>query len=273
MNDTDLQRALKAIGYYKGGIDGALGPQSMPAIGDLLGINKVGYHRWGKARQILAAKQMVCRLAGLEVGIVDGLMGPSTRYAFEVYEARQIGTGKTVEVTTWRDDDLAKRDEIEKLNLVPTTWPKQSGVSAFYGKVGENQAMLDLPYPMRLAWDKKVSVTRVSLHEKVVRSAERVMLRVADAYTPEQRKLLGLDLHGGTLNVRKMRGGNAWSMHSWGIAWDFDPERNQLKWNASQARLAKADCALFWRLWAEEGWLSLGQARDYDWMHVQAARL
>ena len=36
MNDTDLQRALKAIGYYKGGIDGALGPQSMRAIADLL---------------------------------------------------------------------------------------------------------------------------------------------------------------------------------------------------------------------------------------------
>ena len=25
--------------------------------------------------------------------------------------------------------------------------------------------------------------------------------------------------------------------------------------------------------WEEEGWISLGRARDFDWMHVQAARL
>lgn len=273
MKDVDLQRALKAVGYYKGNLDGDIGPASLKAIADFLGVHRVGYHSWGNARRILAAKQLVCKTAGIEVGIVDGLLGPSTRFAFEVYEARAIGSSAAVKVETWRDDDLAKRDEIEKINLVPTTWPKQSGVSTHFGKVGENQAMLTLPYPMRLAWDKKVTVTRVSLHEKVIRSAERVMNRVADAYDEKQRKLLGLDLHGGTLNVRKMRGGTAWSMHSWGIAWDFDPERNQLKWTRAMARLAKADCVTFWRLWAEEGWLSLGQARDYDWMHVQAARL
>lgn len=273
MKDLDLQRALKSVGYYKGQLDGKLGPQSHKAIADYLGTNRVGYHKWGEARRILAAKQLVCKLAGIEVGIVDGLMGPSTRYAFEIWDARAINAIEAAKVTTWRDDDLAKRDEIEKINLVGTQWPKQSGVSQFFGKVGENQAMLDLPFPMRLAWDKKVTVTRVSLHEKVVRSAERVMDRVADAYDDKQRKLLGLDLHGGTLNVRKMRGGSAWSMHSWGIAWDFDPERNQLKWTSAKARLAQPDCATFWRLWAEEGWLSLGQARNYDWMHVQAARL
>ena len=74
-------------------------------------------------------------------------------------------------------------------------------------------------------------------------------------------------------HVRKMRGGSSYSMHSWGIAIDFDPERNQLKWGKDRARLAQPDAVEFWRCWEAEGWVALGRARDYDWMHVQAARL
>jgi hypothetical protein len=70
-----------------------------------------------------------------------------------------------------------------------------------------------------------------------------------------------------------MRGGNSYSMHSWGIAIDFDPERNRLNWNSGEARLAKPDCIPFWQAWEAEGWVSLGRTRDFDWMHVQAARL
>ena len=29
----------------------------------------------------------------------------------------------------------------------------------------------------------------------------------------------------------------------------------------------------WWALWEEEGFVSLGRAGDFDWMHVQAARL
>lgn len=96
---------------------------------------------------------------------------------------------------------------------------------------------------------------------------------VAGLYSAQERKTIGLDLFGGSLNVRKMRGGSAYSMHSWGIAIDFDPERNQLKWGKDRARLAQPDAVPFWLEWEREGWLSLGRARDFDHMHVQAARL
>ena len=82
-----------------------------------------------------------------------------------------------------------------------------------------------------------------------------------------------MELFGGSLNVRRMRGGSAWSIHSWGCAIDFDPERNQLRWKKPKAVLSSAECADFWHFWEEEGWVSLGRARNYDWMHVQAARL
>jgi hypothetical protein len=62
-------------------------------------------------------------------------------------------------------------------------------------------------------------------------------------------------------------------MHSWGIAIDFDPMRNQLKWGRDKARLAKPDAKKFWQAWERQGWVSLGRRKNYDWMHVQAAEL
>jgi hypothetical protein len=99
------------------------------------------------------------------------------------------------------------------------------------------------------------------------------MERVANHYTDVQLRDMGLHLFGGSLNVRKMRGGKAYSMHSWGIAIDFDPMRNQLTWGRDRARLAKPDAVDFWKFWEQEGWVSLGRRKNFDHMHVQAAEL
>jgi hypothetical protein len=74
---------------------------------------------------------------------------------------------------------------------------------------------------------------------------------------------------GGCLNVHKMRGGSAWSMHSWGIAFDFDPDRNQLTWKKDRAAFQPSEYANWFELWEEEGAISLGRSPNYDWMHTQ----
>ena len=126
---------------------------------------------------------------------------------------------------------------------------------------------------MYLAWATGTRARKMTLHKKVAPSAERVLQRVSQIYNQKERKELGLDLFAGSLNVRKMRGGSSYSMHSWGIAIDFDSIRNQLSWNKPKARLSHSDAIPFWEAWEAEGWLSLGRARDYDWMHCQASRL
>lgn len=152
-------------------------------------------------------------------------------------------------------------------------WPRQSGCAQFYGRPGTGHALLALPYPMRIAWDKGKTIQKISIHSKCAESAGRVLQRVLDHYGMAKIGELGLDLFGGCFNNRSMRGGSALSMHAYACAIDFDPERNQLKWGRDRARLAKPDCAKFWDFWEAEGWVSLGRARNFDWMHVQAARL
>ena len=84
---------------------------------------------------------------------------------------------------------------------------------------------------------------------------------------------LKLDTFGGCVNVRKMRGGSSWSIHSWGAAVDLNPDNNQLKWGKPQATFSKAEYNDFWKIVQAEGWTSLGKERNFDWMHFQAAYL
>ena len=154
-------------------------------------------------------------------------------------------------------------------------WPKQdySSLTKFFGEPGENQILLPLPFPMRLAWETESIVKRISCNEKVAEPLKRIFTAVLNHYGLEEIKRLRLDLFGGCLNVRKMRGGNAWSTHSWGIAVDIDPDNNQLKWGKDKATLAKAEYEAFWKIVEGEGAISLGRAKNYDWMHFQFASL
>lgn len=155
-------------------------------------------------------------------------------------------------------------------------WPKQDfeSMNAFYGPVGENQTLLVLPYTLKLAWDTNTVIKRITCNAKVAESLYSIFDKTLKVYGEQQIKKLRLDVFGGCLNVRKMRGSTtSWSIHSWGAAVDLDPDRNQLKWNKSKAVFAKKEYEPFWKIVEEEGWVSLGRQKNYDWMHFQAARL
>lgn len=270
IDDRSLQRALAAARLYAGAIDGDVGPATKAAIHALV-VQRRGSAAvagWTAARLRIAAEQAILQDIGFypKSSKVDGLVGPNTRDAWERWQNAQRETAIPAPVGAILAPSTPPPAKA-------TVWPTQGSVPAFYGAVGTGQTKIDLPYPMRLAWDKTVTVKTMTLHTKVAESARRVLGRAREHYGEGGIRELGLDLFGGSLNVRKMRGGSAYSMHSWGIAIDFDPERNQLRQNHTSARLAKPDAVAWWQIWEAEGWLSLGRARDYDWMHVQAARL
>lgn len=250
---------LKKRGLYSGPKPTEITPEFLKAIDAVLSEDKIKSSKWDTERKLIGVEQLVYLDADLEVGPIDGLVGEQTRTARALYKAQQQNTVLPVQLIR----DLPKNKLI---------FPKQNECLKYYGNVGENQTTLKLPYKMKLAWDRSKTVSSLSCHEKVHDSMLRCFERIANSYDSAERAKLGLDLFGGCLNVRKMRGGSSWSMHSWGIAIDFDPDRNQLQWGMDRARLAKPDCETFWKIWEDEGWVSLGRSRNFDWMHVQAAR-
>lgn len=151
-------------------------------------------------------------------------------------------------------------------------WPKECDVCEVFGERGANLVRLELPYPMRLSWKRDSIIRSFAINEKVRDSAARVLRAVHDFYG-DRIPDLGLDLWGGCFNDRPKRNGTSWSMHAWGIAIDFDPDHNPLKYGCDRARFAAPEYEVWWKLWEDEGWVSLGRSCNYDWMHVQAARL
>lgn len=155
-------------------------------------------------------------------------------------------------------------------------WPKQTQkeLTRFYGKIGSGHKMLYFPkgYPMKL-YNGPQTVKRTTVNAKVHDSIDRVLHKVLEHYGAETIDGSGMDLYFGCYNPRRMRGGSRWSTHAWACAIDFDASNNPLKWKKNKARFAKPLYEKWWELWEDEGWVSLGRSRNFDWMHVQAARL
>lgn len=227
---------------------------------------------------------------GFACGAIDGDIGALTIRALTAFQfakgLKQTGSADAETVAALRltssaippavKAELPDRDTPpakESYQPSKIVWPRQAECMSFYGPVGQNQTAIELPFDMVLAWDKGTHIRKMTLHARVAASALKVLQQVGQIYNEQERADLGINLFGGSLNVRKMRGGNSYSMHSWGIAIDFDPERNQLATHRPAARLSHPDAIDFWLAWESQGWLSLGRARDFDWMHIQAARL
>ncbi len=274
INIKTVQTTLAKEGFPPGPPDGLNGPKTRSAVVKYLQMYApyLSWHRWSDARQRVAVMQLHFKSLKIETGIVDGYIGPQTLYALEVWRHIEL-TGKEPEL--WRDGPLDYVPEHLKPTPKPvkSDWPRQRDLTKYYGARGKNQTLLTLPYTMKIAWNKAQLIRKFSIHEKCHDSASRVFGRIASHYSPEERVTHGFDLFGGCLNVRKMRGGSSWSTHAWGIAIDFDPIRNQLRWGRDRAYLANSECEQFWQFWEQEGWLSLGRARGWDFMHIQAARL
>ena len=153
-------------------------------------------------------------------------------------------------------------------------WPTETECPRFYGLKGENQTSIILPYPMILDWETSTTIRTMTCHERVAEPMTQIFRKLLGEYGLPRLRELGIDQFGGCLNVRLKRGSKtAWSIHSWGVAVDLDPDRNQLRETNATARFARPEYLPMWKIIEGEGAVSLGRARNFDWMHFQFARL
>lgn len=215
--------------------------------------------------------QLFLQSAGYKIPKSDGAFGPITERETLKFQAKNgLRPDGVVGEKTWKFVT-----NVSNNTPLSQRWPKQDYTSMvnFYGPVGENQTKLELPYKLKLAWAPSTTLTKITCHQKVTKSLYTIFEKTLKTYGEKEISRLKLDVFGGCLNVRRMRGGSSWSIHSWGAAIDLDPDNNQLKWGKDKASFAKKEYNDFWKIVEIEGWVSLGRERNYDWMHFQAARL
>ncbi len=223
------------------------------------------WRAWDDKRKSVALIQLVAKSCKVDPGTIDGLWGQLTQYAFDsLVHLRDTGEP----LSDWRDD--------EPIDVNPRGWPNQSeaGLTAHYGRSCQvKQVSVRCPWKLRLAWDQGAILDSIRCHEKVAESLATVLDAVHRHYGEAEIKRLRLDQFGGCYNCRQMRGSSRMSTHAWAIAIDWDPDNNQLQWGRDRATLARPEYRDWWAIWEREGWLSLGRVKNYDWMHIQAAKL
>lgn len=266
-----VQAELKAKGLYQDNVDGLAGSNTHIAVDKGLQAQAAllppDWQAANKERKLIFMFQLVCKGKGINTDPIDGYWGPVTEYAYDSLVSL-TDTGSLP--PNWRDE--------EPLDANPHTWPRDRGnqaeMRAFYGQPAHPpMKQVRCPWRLRLAWNTSQVVTTIGVHTKVADSVENVFARVHQHYGDAELKRLRLDLFGGCFAPRPKRGGSTWSTHAWAVAIDWDPARNQLKWGRERASLDDPSYAFWWKAWEEDGWVSLGRSRNFDWMHVQAARL
>lgn len=231
------------------------------------GISMINHH-WKPERKLIALIQFTALSKGIEAGKIDGLIGTQTRFAVEqlIYLEKHHRLPEL-----WRKDADSQRTNTSKLN--PHGFPTYANIRKVYGEPATSLKTVRVPFELKLAWDTSVTVQKITCHKKVAPSLLGVLEDLLEHYGLEELQRLGIDLYGGCFNKRKMRGGSKLSTHSWGAAIDLHPVQNQLRWNHKKALFAKNEYQFLLKAFAAEGWVSLGAAKDYDWMHFQAVKL
>lgn len=130
--------------------------------------------------------------------------------------------------------------------------------------------LLELPYPMRLSWDKNVIVRNIMCNEAVYSSLATILDGIWNLYGKNLARVqeARMDLYGGCYNFRPRRGLNTLSLHAWGAAIDLDPENNGQgkKWESGKGMIPKEVIEIF----CNEGWKFGGTFSNPDPMHMEA---
>lgn len=160
--------------------------------------------------------------------------------------------------------------------LIHNTWPTQKEVWSTLHNNGSlvwaKANLTDVPCPWVLHMDGH-SLHSIQINRKCADSLRRVLehIWVEAGGTQEAIEKLHYDRYSGSYNYRPIRGGRALSMHSYGLAIDFDSEENE---QHSQHHLFKED-SLIVKTFKAEGWTWGGDwsPASIDAMHFQAARV
>lgn len=206
--------------------------------------------------------------------------GSQQKRATEKYGAAPQAGGKIPLVEFWTSYPLfysgtqvkneqkatssASKDKVT-VKLSDLTWNKDKKVwTDPNGTYGDANAT----YKTKV--DKLIMTFKVHKNEKS--SIEQCYIDIKKHYGLEKIYELGLNTCSGTYCPRNIRGGNTYSMHSWGIAIDILAGLNGLNTKSPKAQFSKPEYKKFLEIMEQNGWYSLGKTLNYDYMHFQTVK-
>lgn len=241
--------------------DGVIGSKTLAALATALGTTVSSY----KATTIKNIQKAVGTTA-------DGVIGSKTLNAI----IKKLN-GTTVKkenidplIQKYIDKPIKYTDVNYKSSLVKQSVLRK-GTSAF-GQAGNEGVLVNVPVPENypLKYDGK-RVKTIRIHKLVADRLAAALQDIINHYGEDIEKVApAACVYDGSYYFRTSRGSSSTSVHSWGLALDFDAGNNSMKTKAPKARLSQDIYKPFFDILEYHGFNSLGRHGDYDWMHVQA---
>ena len=242
-------------------VDGIIGSQTLAAIAKALGTTVASY----RATTIKNIQKAVGTVA-------DGVLGSKTLTAIiKKLDGKEIVKNEVDPLIQKYIDKPIKYTEMEyKYPLVKQS-VLRSGKS-IYGKAGNENVLVSVPVPANypLKYSGK-PVKSIRVHKYVADRLAAALKDIINHYGEDIEKVApAACVYDGSYNFRKTTGTSSYSIHSWGLALDFDAANNTMKMSAPKARLSQPIYEPFWNILEYHGFNSLGRRGNYDWQHCQA---
>lgn len=238
--------------------DGIIGSKTLAALATALGTTVSSY----QATTIKNIQKAVGATA-------DGVIGSKTLNAI----ISKLGNGviKKQEVNPLIQKYIDKPIKYTKVDYKSSLVKQsvlRSGGSAF-GKAGCENMLVNVPVPANypLKYDGK-PVKSIRIHKLVADRLAAALQDIINHYGEDIEKVApGACVYDGSYYFRKTTGTSSYSIHSWGLALDFDASNNTMKMAAPKARLSQPIYEPFWNILEYHGFMSLGRRGNYDWQH------
>ena len=242
--------------------DGVIGSKTLAALATALGAKVSSY----KATTIKNIQKAVGTTA-------DGVIGSKTLNAIIKKLSGTTIMKENIDplIQKYIDKPIKYTDVNYKSSLVKQS-VLRSGKSAF-GKAGCENMLVSVPVPANypLKYSGK-QVKSIRIHKLVADRLAAALQDIINHYGEDIEKVApAACVYDGSYNFRQARNSSSQSVHSWGVAIDFDAANNTMKMAAPKARLSQDIYKPFFDILEYHGFMSLGRHGNFDWMHIQAA--
>lgn len=238
-------------------VDGIIGPKTIKAIAEKLDTPVTSV-------QLTTIKNIQKKVKAT----ADGIIGPNTLNAINNHLNNIDSEDNLIKKYIEKPIKFTKvnyKAELVKQSVI------RSGKSIF-GKAGNESVLVNVKVPVNypLKYDGK-QVKTIRIHKLVADRLEAALHDIITHYGEDIEKVApGACVYDGSYYFRKTRGSSSQSIHSWGLAIDFDASNNALKTHWDNARLGEPIYKPFWDILEYHGFLSLGRRQKSDVMHCQA---
>ena len=132
---------------------------------------------------------------------------------------------------------------------------------------------VNVPFPMYLEWDVKTKVDTIRAHPICAEDFQSALNQISGFFSEREIIEIGMNKFAGGFTIRYMRGGQRLSAHAYGIAFDFNSQKNGLNTPFFKSDFCSDRGKFVIDIFHKNGFVNYGAIFGIDSMHFEYTRI